>query len=212
MKGTPDFENASFDVEIRQAFERMEPDDDAQKRMLESILASVPDPGPQPVKRRSVWKTALPIAASFIFLAGIGLFALTGIMSENMENSVRESATLSEMPDSSEDRSYTHEDKGSGMEPSSPETSEDATDERARLYPYVESGSLGTLVIVDERAGGSLTLDRNLVGEALEDASARNETGSQTVRCTIHTYGSPDSGYYAVRYEGEGSYYLFVSV
>lgn len=206
MNDNPDFVNISLDTEIKQIFERLGPDDDAQKRMLETILASIPDPEPQPVKKRSVWKTVLPLAASFALLAGIGLFALMGIIPNSAENSVNESDTLSA---SSEDRSYTDQETGSGGGSANIEPSEDTSDEKAFSYPYVESSSLGTLVIVDEKAGGSLTLDRNLVGAALEDAPARTETGSQTILCTIYAYGFSDSGYYAVRYEGDSSYYLF---
>lgn len=226
------------DTDIKQAFDTIEPTEDALSRMLENIMdtheqkesdhkdegntSTTPTPSihaiPRPIKKIPVWKATLPIAASLIILAGIGAFTLS--QQTPLESAVTESESaistksLSDAPLSDE----APEDSAAGLvqessdidtiESLSTHNKSSADSSLPQNYPLIESPTLGRMYIVDNGESEASLADETQIGDRIEDATAKDITGENTITCTIYEYPSSEIGHYALRYEGEETYYI----
>lgn len=191
--------NRELENEIKEAFEHMGPSEGTQKRMLENILTTTTDSVStetefQPIKKRPARIFALPIAAALILLVGVGLLTTMNHSQSTPKHVVYESAPSSKNIAGSGGQDYADQSVDSVESLSVFDFSFE--------YPYIESDSLGKLHVIDK------TADEALVDDKIESTQARNTDGTQTIGCIIYQYGSSDSEYYAIQYDGDTTFYL----
>lgn len=208
------------------AFNTVEPSDEAQKRMLKTVLAT------RIAKRkRSPQKIMLPIAASLILLLGIGAFVLFNLAETPFESGSKEALTEASMSEESAAKSFSENaaDTGSGditsaeecaevlsvEELDAPATEQDTSEEAAPAhetayeYPLVESESLGQLSVISDIGLITVVPDDAYIGEKLEDVYATNSENTDSITCTIYRYREQgEIPSYAIQYEDHGTFYL----
>ena len=194
----------TFDEEIRQAFEKMEPSTEAQKRILDAILSDSDiaretiAPKPQATKKVYAWNKIIPIAASLILLAGISFFAILPPSPDTDTFSASETFSDDKSAADSKNQFYEKEYGDTAT------TANESTSIMSPVYEdiYVESTSLGTLFFVDKN------VDEKLIGEKIEDSSVQNTDGTLIEACSIFAYDFSGAEYYAIQYENDSTYYL----
>lgn len=217
------------DERIKQAFEDMGPSTDAEARMLANILAASEretsaapaassSPEPKSTKKRSAWTIALPVAASVLLVAGIGIFAITSlsppeeqtstrVLSESSSDDLSPQLDEEVIPDGSEAEAPA---PGSAIEENLSVEDSAAENTSAWRYPTVELDSIGRLYLVDSQTGGRIA-DADKVGKKLGVGKALSEDGAYSLTCTVYEYSGTDMPSYAIQYEGENTFYRAAS-
>ena len=216
------------DKDIKQAFEDIEPSNEVLERMLSKILETPRQPADdnnqekpliQTRRKRSIWHVVVPVAASLVLLAGIGVLTLQQTTNLDTNASFSDAAPLAEQSDELMARNETLRDE-SPLEPYSSSANPEATDtdataesslmneeNTATRFPTLSGPSLGRLYIIDEGRSAQSFVDSAEVGEKIEEGIARNAITGDEMRCIIYSYQSNEVIYYAIQFAGEDVYY-----
>lgn len=192
------------DNDIKDAFERMGPDPDAESRMLAAILeanAAAQTEHTAPAHKRAVWKIVLPIAACLALLAGIGVFAAASLSISSMNASLSASSEGAKL--SADLSAESAAEKPPGLP--SDESAADA--DPARTTPFIVLSEGSELRIATDDVSAPLIAEPALVGEGIGEAEAHDESGAASRSCFVYDYAD-DQHPYAVRYQGDSVLYL----
>ncbi len=213
------------DNEVKQAFDRMSPDPEAEERMLANILSAAESAAPasfapdaeyegfkaapaSPARsRRRPARVILPLAACLVLLAGIGVFAASLYSLDMRPTAATQENSSGEAPRT--DGPDGKDDPATGdFAPLANSTSPYGAAPYAQEYPLIDAGDQGVLKLVNPKQPSQAKADAGKVGEFITEASAYKDLKEEPIPCKVFAYPSDSGILYAVLYPDAAVYYL----
>lgn len=166
-----------------------------------------------PTKQRSRRLITLPIAASLILLLGIGALTIPSLISSPESIEFAASSTSQKSSDSTSEETaqdssaeILNESTPLSIEESSASGSLNALNLGSE-YPIIKT-SFGYLYLVDNGQSAASLVDEAAIGQEIEVAIAYTEDEAESISCILYDCPTFDTLSFAVKYEGDDTYYL----
>lgn len=178
----------SLESQLADAYDRMGPSADAERRMLSALMAAQQG---APKRRVKALRLVVPLAACLVLLAGVGVLALNGALSASLDETLDAASGTVADPSSASELSAI----GDALE----------SDFDLR-FPFVtlSSGERLRVALGDE---APLTADPAHVGDELERTVATGPDEASSAPCTVFATSDPDHPF-AIRYDDDTTFYL----
>lgn len=178
----------SLESQLADAYDRMGPSAEAERRMLSALVAAQQH---APKRRVKALHLVVPLAACLVLLAGVGVLALNGALSASLDETLGAASGTAADPSSVSELSAI----GDALE----------SDFDLR-FPFVtlSSGERLRVALGDE---APLTADPAHVGDELERTVATGPDEASSAPCTVFATSDPDHPF-AIRYDDDTTFYL----